>query len=215
MAKKVKYISGVGSRLSSFQVTCDVIGMTEIPVVSQGADVISGVISLATGDYIGAGLSAAGLLPGVGQLTGAAKIGRNAKKAFNVAENSAKSVDKVSNSAQKSAKLLELTKRKTISNQPAKRNAVVDAKPAPKDPIKEKETIHQENIDTDVKKLDIRDGKTNPLEGIGLNNLGERMLDNNTNSQASNYRLFFQAVEKGKQYYNPTSILPKNNPFGI
>lgn len=215
MAKKVRYISGVGSRLSSFQVTCDVVGMTEIPFVSQGADVVSGLISLATGDYVGAGLSAAGLLPGVGQLTGAAKIGRNAKKVFDVAEISAKSVDKVSNSAQNSAKLLELTKRKTISNQPAKRNVVVDAKTTPKEPIKEKETIHQDTIDTDGKKLDIRDGKTNPLEGIGLNNLGEKILDNNTNSQASNYTLFFQAVEKGKQYHNSTSILPKNNLFGI
>lgn len=213
MSKKTRYISGVGSRLSSFQVTCDVIGMTEIPVVSQEADVVSGVISLATGDFIGAGLSAVGLLPGVGQLTGTAKIGRNAKKVFDVAENSAKSVDKVSESAQDSAKLLELTKRKTIAKQSAKRNAVVDAKSTAKEPIKEKEIILQEKINTDGKTLDIRDGKTNPLEGIGLNNLGEKILDNKT--QTSNYNLFYQSVENGKLYNNPASILPKNNLFGI
>ena len=41
--EKKGYIKGVGSGFDGFMTACDAIGMSEIPIVSQGADLISGV----------------------------------------------------------------------------------------------------------------------------------------------------------------------------
>lgn len=91
MANSFNTIVGVGSRLGNFQTACDVIGMTEVPVVSQAADIISCGISLATGDYVGAALSVGSLIPGLGQATGAAKLARGSVKVVGKAQDIAKS----------------------------------------------------------------------------------------------------------------------------
>ncbi|HCC94255.1 MAG TPA: hypothetical protein DEQ26_07990, partial [Flavobacteriaceae bacterium] len=58
--------------LDSTQAVLDILGSTEIPIVSQLADIGSAGISLYNGDYLGAGLSLAGtIIPGLSQ----AKLG--------------------------------------------------------------------------------------------------------------------------------------------
>lgn len=153
MAKK-GYITGVGSRFDGFMTACDVVGMSEIPVVSQGADLISGVGSLVTGDFVGAGLSVAGLIPGVGQVTGPAKMARRAAKLVDVANDAKKTTE----TAKQSTKFLELTSqgRKVDSintpSKPTKRATEVDAKPTKKEAVKEKEDIDKKET---IQKTDI------------------------------------------------------------
>lgn len=142
MKPKRGYIVGVGSRLDNFQTGLDVIGMTEIPFVSQGADLASGVISLATGDYVGAALSVGSLIPGIGQATGAAKMARRASKVMDAASN-------MKGTAKQTENLLELTgKSKGIKTSPPKakqqaiaKNSEVDAKPAKKEHVREREDV--------------------------------------------------------------------------
>jgi len=65
-----------GDFLDGIQTGLDVIGM--VPGLGEPFDLISGGISLARGDLVGAGLSLAGAVPILGNATGAAKIGRQA-----------------------------------------------------------------------------------------------------------------------------------------
>ena len=220
MKPKKGYIVGVGSRLDNFQTGLDVIGMTEIPIVSQGADLASGVISLATGDYFGAALSVGSLIPGIGQATGAAKLARRAGKVMDAASN-------MKGTAKQTENFLELTgKSKGIKGAPPKtkqqataKNSEVDAKPAKKEKVKEKEDVTSDNNKTEQvvgKNLDVRDGVTNQLEGQSLE---DAILKNNStqgikkNVQERNYYTIEQ-IEQGKAIYNPTNGMGKNS-FGI
>ncbi len=63
-----------GGWLDGFQLGLDVVGL--IPVVGNAADLLNAGISLARGDYIGAGASLAAAAPGAGQGAGLANIGR-------------------------------------------------------------------------------------------------------------------------------------------
>lgn len=226
---KKGYIVGVGSRLDNLQTGLDVIGMTEIPFVSQGADLASGVISLATGDYVGAALSVGGLIPGVGQATGALKMARRAGKVMDAASNVkgagkllelTKKVDSVP-TYKGTGKLLDITK-KTESPKPKQsiaKNSEVDAKPTKRERVKEKEDIKVENAvqKPEVeKKLDIRDGITNRIEGQGLEDAivkNESMYSLPKNVQKENYQKAIWQIEQGKPFYNPTGVMPKNRIF--
>ncbi|WP_282611298.1 polymorphic toxin-type HINT domain-containing protein [Pelagibius sp. Alg239-R121] len=63
-----------GGWLDGFQLGLDIVGL--IPVVGNAADLLNAGISLARGDYIGAGASLAAAAPGAGQGVGLANIGR-------------------------------------------------------------------------------------------------------------------------------------------
>ncbi len=63
-----------GGWLDGFQLGLDVVGL--IPVVGNAADLLNAGISLARGDYVGAGASLAAAAPGAGQGVGLANIGR-------------------------------------------------------------------------------------------------------------------------------------------
>lgn len=211
MAKKINYITGVGSRLDSLQTGLDIIGMTEIPLVSQGADVISGTISLARGDYIGAALSAGSLIPGVGQATGAAKIALRAKK---IADTT-KTVNKTSKN---SADLLSITKYKTAEylkkNKKPSKPAETNAKSAKTENVQEYENTEiQQNNNTEGptlgQKLDIN---------FGQNTFAKTDLEKeiSTDIQKANYEKFIQTTENGKQYdnfYRNGTVLKKYYPF--
>lgn len=227
---KKGYIVGIGSRLDNLQTGLDVIGMTEIPIVSQGADLASGVISLATGDYVGAALSVGGLIPGIGQATGALKMARRAGKVMDAASNAkgagkllevTKKVDTASTN-KGAGKLLDITK-KTESPTPKKsiaKNSEVDAKPAKKEKTKEREDVTPNDAQNEVvvgKKLDVRDGVTNQLEGQSIEGA---ILKNNSTSglpksiQKDNYNRAIEQIEQGKPFYNPTNGMGKKS-FGI
>jgi hypothetical protein len=66
--------------LEKVQLGFDIAGMTEIPGVSQLAELGSAGISLYNGDYVGAGLGVASMIPIAGKWAEAAKIDRLAER---------------------------------------------------------------------------------------------------------------------------------------
>ncbi len=66
--------------------TMDGLAATEIPLISQGAGIGSALIDVGHRDWVGAGMSIAGLLPFAGDAADAAKIARRVGKATHVAE---------------------------------------------------------------------------------------------------------------------------------
>lgn len=213
MANSFKFITGVGSRLGNFQTSCDIIGMTEIPVVSQAADLISCGISLATGDYVGAALSAGGLIPGVGQATGAAKLARGSVKMVGKAQDIAKT-GKIAKSGDPFLSVTMKGKGVDSPNVPKNtgiaKKSEIDAKPASKQSAKEIEDVPMQSIQpVNGSKFDT--GSTNSLEGI---NLSETICPGvNRKVQSSNYAGLNKTIESGKQYYHPTGVMPKTNPW--
>lgn len=217
---KKGYIVGVGSRLDNLQTGLDVIGMTEIPVVSQLSDLSSGAISLARGDYVGFGLSMGGLIPGIGQATGALKMARRAGKIMDAASNMKGAAKQTENFLELSGKSKGIKNPHPKAKQAMAKNSEVEAKPAKKEIIKEKENVSADDVKNDAvdgKKLDVRDGITNQLEGQTIEGA---ILKNNSTSgltksaQKNNYQRAVEQIEQGKPFYNPTNSLGKNN-FGI
>lgn len=84
--------------LDGIQLGLDVVGL--IPVVGEVADLASGVISLARGDYVGAGLSLLSAIPFVGYAGTAGKAARYGAK---MAEASSKAGKEVADKAAKEA----------------------------------------------------------------------------------------------------------------
>lgn len=230
MANSFNTIVGVGSRLGNFQTACDVIGMTEVPVVSQAADIISCGISLATGDYVGAALSVGSLIPGLGQATGAAKLARGSVKVVGKAQDIAKSgkpFDSVTLQG-KGEDLFDVPdtvkkrddyhfinnkgKSEDLSNVPEKTSVAkkneTGANSAKEESHKEIEDVPVQSIQPEVSsKLDT--GSTNPLEGVNLSDTIRPRV--NREVQSSNYAEYYKRIEYGKQFNNPTGGMPKTN----
>jgi hypothetical protein len=64
--------------LDEARLTLDIAGL--VPVIGEPFDLASGVLSLACGDTLGAVLSAGALIPGAGDIPGAVKVARGAKR---------------------------------------------------------------------------------------------------------------------------------------
>jgi RHS repeat-associated protein len=71
--------------VTGLQFVLDVTAASEVPGVSQVAGLASGVISAGQGDWLGAGLAAAGVVPGVGLGADAARLGRWGARSLEVA----------------------------------------------------------------------------------------------------------------------------------
>ncbi|MCH5224511.1 MAG: hypothetical protein J1D77_00880 [Muribaculaceae bacterium] len=147
-----KAASGNDSVWTKIALGCDVVGMTDIPVVSQGAEAISGVISLCQGDFISAALSVGSMVPGLGKTAELAKVGRRSVKvADGVATvgKEAKAMEKVVKNSDEVAKAVsqgnkvEKAAAKAPSPQPTKTNAK-NVKETPK-----KETMNDRVNDKD------------------------------------------------------------------
>ena len=95
--------------LDGIQLGLDVVGL--IPVVGEVADIASGVISLARGDYVGAGLSLLSAIPFVGYAGTAGKAARYGTKMAEASGKAAKEV--VDKSAKKTDEAAELLAKKT------------------------------------------------------------------------------------------------------
>lgn len=225
----MEYITGVGTRLGNFQTACDVIGMTEFPVVSQAADLISCGISLATGDYVGAALSVGSVI-GVG--LGAVKLARRSGKMVGKAQDVAKSGNPFSPGPDWQVKDVDFNvpndpksnnrfgifnkngKGEDLSNAPEKTSVAkkneTGAEQTSKQPPKEIEDAPVQSIQPEGgSKFDT--GSTNPLEGI---NISETIRPSGVNPkvQSSNCgESSIKSVEYGKQFFNPTGGMPKNN----
>ena len=92
------------------QTGLDILGSTEIPILSQIGDIASGVISLAQGDYKGALLSLGGaFIPGLSQV----KLARNVFKHADEAVDGAYQVYHLINKNTKAVEYVGITKRGT------------------------------------------------------------------------------------------------------
>jgi RHS repeat-associated protein len=76
--------AGAEETLDAVQTAADTVGL--IPGLGEPADAVSGVISLGRGDLTGAGLSAAALIPFIGDAAGGTKIARRLSKGGRYAE---------------------------------------------------------------------------------------------------------------------------------
>lgn len=77
----------------------DVIGMTDIPIISQIAELFNAGISLSQGDYVGASLNIVSMVPVMGKAAEAAKFARKADKIVDIAratQNTAEAAGRVS-----------------------------------------------------------------------------------------------------------------------
>jgi hypothetical protein len=83
-----------GASHDDIQTTLDVIGASEIPVVSQIADVGSGLMSFSQGDNLGGILSMGAALPGVGNIFAGMKWGRRGLNALEHAKELGKAGEK-------------------------------------------------------------------------------------------------------------------------
>ena len=230
MKRSKGHIVGVGSRFNAIQTGLDVVGMTEIPIISQSADLASGAMSLATGDYVGAALSVGGLIPGVGQAAGAAKMARRVKIVGEMASNTKQVVKQTTklgdltggipknNPAIQQHKFGDLIGKPKIeeAKKALAKNSEVDAKPPKKAKAAEKEDVAVEGSTVQNKHRDISDGPTNQ----GGGSIDEAILKNMSNSgvpkttQKTNYYEFIKQVENGKPFNNPISSMGKKQ-FGI
>ncbi|WP_115718306.1 RHS repeat-associated core domain-containing protein [Gallaecimonas mangrovi] len=84
-APSIHYASGL-STFDKVQTFFDGLGMTDIPFLSQGADIVSGGMSVITGDWKGAMLSGIGMIPLFGEEALAAKIGSRLERASKEAD---------------------------------------------------------------------------------------------------------------------------------
>lgn len=115
-----KPLSGAGSMANGIGVACDLIGMSEIPIVDQGACVIGAIVYTAAGQPTDALLSLGSLAPGAGKVADAAKIARMANKGIKVAEVTSKSAKVAENSTKVAKSSKEI---KQFPNQPSKTKA--------------------------------------------------------------------------------------------
>jgi hypothetical protein len=83
--KKLGITPNPEAALDNLQLALDILGL--VPGIGEAADAASGAISLGRGDYVGAALSGASLVPIGGQIPGAGKIARGLKRIFGAADN--------------------------------------------------------------------------------------------------------------------------------
>ena len=111
--------------LDGIQLGLDVVGL--IPVVGEAADIISAGISLARGDYVGAGLSLLSAIPFVGYAGSAGKAARygakmaeaSGKAAKEAAEKTAKeAADKAAKEAAEKKAKEEAARKRDLENKP-------------------------------------------------------------------------------------------------
>ncbi|WP_143873516.1 hypothetical protein [Catenovulum sediminis] len=81
IASRIQTPNAGMSRLVTIQMGLDAVGMSEVPVVSQLADIGSAGISLSKGDYLAAGLSLLAMIPLVGKAVDASRMARIADRA--------------------------------------------------------------------------------------------------------------------------------------
>lgn len=215
---KKGYIVGVGSRLDNLQTGLDVIGMTEIPVVSQLSDLSSGAISLARGDYVGFGLSMGGLIPGIGQATGALKMARRAEKIMDAASNMKGAAKQTENFLELSGKSKGIKNPHPKAKQAMAKNSEVEAKPAKKEKVKEREDAPEPEKTLEQKINEYYTESPNQLEGKWAETIERIKKENNQvipkKSQRNNYQKAIEQIERSKQINNPTNGFGKNT-FGI
>ena len=192
-----KPIVGIGSKLDAVGAVCDVVGMTDIPVVSQCGDLVSAGISVATGDYIGAALSVGSMIPIAGKAAETAKIAHKAKKFGAV---------KWSDSADNFFKTGKAPSPKTapkVPQQPTKTQAQA------KSETPEKEIMERQMDNTAGRKLDIMDNGT-PYCPQKFD-LAEQLQKRNqhVDINAKRYRDWAGWIEMNKWRYNTVSACKK------
>ncbi|MFQ6538811.1 MULTISPECIES: SpvB/TcaC N-terminal domain-containing protein [Aphanothece] len=85
--------------LDAVQTALDVFSMTDIPIASQVADLVNAGISLGRGDYLGAALGVAAMIPGIGSAATAARMARRASHVVETGVDVARAVDRATDIA--------------------------------------------------------------------------------------------------------------------
>ena len=169
--------------------TCDVIGMSEVPIVDQTACVIGAIAYTAAGQPVDALLSLGSMVPVAGKAADAAKVARMANKGVKAAEATTKSA-KVAKEATKTAKSTKEIKQ--IANQPSK----TSAKSATKTPAKET------NLNGDL--------SADKIDGFGESIFSKQHYKANNRGNSS---IFTQSKEvPGGQSLNYRNVPTNSNP---
>ncbi|MBL7698667.1 MAG: hypothetical protein JNK79_10925 [Chitinophagaceae bacterium] len=87
--------SSSGDLKTGVSVALDVLGATEIPVVSQVADVANAVMSFADGDVAGGAINLLGAIPLIGKIGDGLKVAKYTDEAVDVAKSVSKEADEV------------------------------------------------------------------------------------------------------------------------
>ena len=106
LSKPLNFIADkVAAVIDYVQIGLDIIGL--IPGLGEIADGLNGLISLARGDYAGAALSFAAMIPFAGWAATAGKFGRRAKNVIHVASDATRAVTKYGDEAASVVKFAE------------------------------------------------------------------------------------------------------------
>lgn len=107
----------MASKLNAIGTACDVIGMTEVPIVDQAACVVGAIAYGLAGQPVDAALSLGSLIPGAGKVADATKIARKTQKIAETSAKVVKNADKVTDAAKaagKNAKFGEITRTQKL-----------------------------------------------------------------------------------------------------
>ncbi len=81
------------SNLSTVQMVMDIIGATEIPIVSQLADIVSGAISFTEGKYAEAAFAVVAAIPFIGKIKDVSKLSKYGDEALGAAKHADEAID--------------------------------------------------------------------------------------------------------------------------
>lgn len=191
MAKIKPIIIGFGSKLNAIGTACDVIGMTEIPIVDQAACVVGAIAYTAAGQRVDAALSLGSLVPGVGKLADGLKLVKKSEKV----------VDGVS-TAQKEAKLLTLT-TKTTKKADDVEDVAKQAKPQPQ-PSKTQAKSPEKQPEKQLEQQPEQENKVHHIDSNQWFGMSGSESFPTKNGQGINF----------ENYLYPTNSNPAlNNPF--
>jgi RHS repeat-associated protein len=84
------------------QVALDAASLSEVPVASQAAGLVSGVIDLVRGNFFGAGSALLGIIPFAGTAADAARLANRVKKCMDAGSDAGRAADKAADAAKAS-----------------------------------------------------------------------------------------------------------------
>lgn len=91
--------------LDGIQTALDVFSMTDIPIASQVADLVNAGISVGRGDYLGAALGVAAMIPAIGSAATAARMARRASHVVEAGVDVARAIDRTAGAARSTVML--------------------------------------------------------------------------------------------------------------
>lgn len=101
----------------NLHIALDLVGASEIPGVSQAADILSGALSFASGDHVGGALSLGAATPVIGNVFAAMKWSRRGANALEHAREMGRAGERAAGIADKPKKAIEVDGRKLFPDE--------------------------------------------------------------------------------------------------